>query len=142
VHFTRIHVHSGCTLCCCAEGAAFLQITCLFHFHGNAPLVLTTKQPCPPHPPPPPPLPPPSTTTTTAFPLRARYFMGGTNDDYCSVYARRQFPIVISLLVIVPLSMLRNIDSLKYTSAVAVIAIMYLLFVVVIKSGESIRDSE
>lgn len=68
--------------------------------------------------------------------------MGGTNDDYCSIYAKRQFPIIISLFIVVPLSMLRNIDSLRYTSAVAVMAITYLTLIVVIKSGESIRDSE
>jgi uncharacterized Tic20 family protein len=68
-------------------------------------------------------------------------WMGGTNDDYCSMYARRQFPITCALFIVIPLSMLRNIDSLRYTSGVAVAAVIYLLLVVVYKSGESIDKS-
>lgn len=70
------------------------------------------------------------------------FWMGGTNDDYCSIYARRQFPITVSLLIVVPLTMLRNIDSLRYTSGIAVCAVLYLLMVVVFKSGESISESQ
>eukprot|EP00035_Acanthoeca_spectabilis_P025306 m.457829 g.457829 ORF g.457829 m.457829 type:complete len:484 (+) comp21356_c0_seq1:80-1531(+) len=69
------------------------------------------------------------------------FWMGGTNDDYCSIYARRQFPITVSLLIVVPLTMLRNIDSLRYTSGIAVCAVLYLLMVVVFKSGESISEN-
>mmetsp|Transcript_19423 Transcript_19423/g.57795 ORF Transcript_19423/g.57795 Transcript_19423/m.57795 type:complete len:387 (+) Transcript_19423:369-1529(+) len=68
-------------------------------------------------------------------------WMGGTNDDYCSFYARRQFPIICSLGIVVPLSMLRNIDSLRYTSGIAVASVLYLLLVVVYKSGESISEN-
>eukprot|EP00038_Savillea_parva_P001843 m.107828 g.107828 ORF g.107828 m.107828 type:complete len:482 (-) comp10635_c0_seq4:78-1523(-) len=64
--------------------------------------------------------------------------LGGDNDAYCSLYAERQFPIACSLPILIPLCMLRNIDSLRYTSAVAVFSVLYLVLIVVYKSGESI----
>jgi len=67
-------------------------------------------------------------------------FMGGTNDDYCSLFSARQFPITLALFVVIPLSCLRNIDSLSYTSLLAVASVLYLLVVVVYKSGQSMLD--
>eukprot|EP00040_Diaphanoeca_grandis_P023662 m.128999 g.128999 ORF g.128999 m.128999 type:complete len:505 (+) comp29370_c0_seq3:100-1614(+) len=67
-------------------------------------------------------------------------FMGGTNDAYCSQYAARQFPITLALFFVIPLSILRNIDSLRYTSILAVVSVLYLLAVVVYKSGQKIIE--
>jgi hypothetical protein len=69
-------------------------------------------------------------------------FMGGTNDAYCSQYAARQFPITLALFFVIPLSILRNIDSLRYTSILAVVSVLYLLVVVVYKSGQKIVEGD
>lgn len=66
--------------------------------------------------------------------------MGGTNDDYCDFWAQRQVPITAALLLVVPLCILRNIDSLQYTSILAVVSIGYLTTIVVVKSGQSFND--
>ena len=63
--------------------------------------------------------------------------MGGTNDDYCDFWSQRRVPITAALGAVVPLSVLRNIDSLQYTSILAVIAVLYLTIIVVVKSGQS-----
>ena len=51
--------------------------------------------------------------------------MGGTSADMCSVFANRRFSMTLALMVVCPLSMLQNIDSLKYTSYAAIGSIMY-----------------
>lgn len=62
--------------------------------------------------------------------------LGGDNNDYCGFWAQRQVPITAALGVVMPLSVLRNIDSLRYTSLLAVAAVLYLTCVVVVKSGQ------
>ncbi|KJE97807.1 hypothetical protein CAOG_07901 [Capsaspora owczarzaki ATCC 30864] len=74
-------------------------------------------------------------------PLIGRW-SGGTNADYCSLVADRRFSISIALLVLLPLSLPRSIHSLRFTSVFAVGAISYLLFVVILRSGESISKTD
>ena len=38
------------------------------------------------------------------------YWMGDTNEAYCNFLANRRFPILLSLIVVVPLAMLKNIN--------------------------------
>ncbi len=62
-------------------------------------------------------------------------WMGGTRENFCSLYADRRFSISLSLLVVGPLSLVRHIDSLKYTSYLAILFMAYLVIVVVVRSG-------
>lgn len=57
-------------------------------------------------------------------------WMGGTNEDFCSVWADRRVFITCALGVVFPLSLIRNIDSLKFTSLFALLAITYLTIIV------------
>lgn len=57
-------------------------------------------------------------------------------DDY------RSYVILISLLVLIPLSSLKNMESLKYTSVLAMVSICYLWGLVMYRGGESLsKDS-
>ncbi|EGD77691.1 hypothetical protein PTSG_12795 [Salpingoeca rosetta] len=66
-------------------------------------------------------------------------WMGGTNEDFCSIYADRRFSISLSLLVVCPLCMFKHIDSLRYVSYLAIAMVSYLLVIVVVRSGESLN---
>lgn len=106
-------------------------------------------------------------------------WMGGSDKDYCSIYADRRFSISLSLLVVFPLSCLKHLDSLRYTSYLvrtrqrnifffdnphfpntsrflfftsffiyarcpplpqAIVMVLYLLIMVVVLSGKSIKQ--
>ncbi|PPJ50263.1 hypothetical protein CBER1_04896 [Cercospora berteroae] len=58
-----------------------------------------------------------------------RGFVGNVNDQLYLV--DRQFWVTAFMLVVIPLSFLRKLDSLKYTSMVALVSISYLVVLVV-----------
>eukprot|EP00729_Bicosta_minor_P017970 gene17970-35255_t len=68
-------------------------------------------------------------------------WMGGTNEDFCSVWADRRIAMTAALAIVCPLSVMKNIDSLKYTSFFAIVAIAYLTIVVVVRSGEGMKEA-
>eukprot|EP00039_Didymoeca_costata_P033131 m.40800 g.40800 ORF g.40800 m.40800 type:complete len:486 (-) comp9712_c0_seq2:64-1521(-) len=68
-------------------------------------------------------------------------WMGGTNEDRCSVFADRRFAITCSLVIVGPLAMVQNIDSLKYTSYAAICAVLYLVIIVVVRSGQGLEEA-
>eukprot|EP00056_Hartaetosiga_gracilis_P004389 m.74606 g.74606 ORF g.74606 m.74606 type:complete len:240 (+) comp11813_c0_seq2:110-829(+) len=54
-------------------------------------------------------------------------WMGGTNDDFCSVYADRRLSIAACLVVVCPLCMLKHLNSLKYVSYLVLVRVLCLL---------------
>ncbi|CAG8779516.1 13612_t:CDS:1, partial [Ambispora leptoticha] len=51
--------------------------------------------------------------------------------DSNSLLLDRRFWITASMIVIVPLSFLKRLDSLRHTSVIALIAVVYLVFIVI-----------
>ncbi|EGG08376.1 uncharacterized protein MELLADRAFT_116043 [Melampsora larici-populina 98AG31] len=59
-------------------------------------------------------------------------FNSSTIDDH-SIILDRRFWITISMIILVPLSFLKTLNSLRYTSYIALIAVLDLLYVVIYK---------
>ncbi|KAF8457496.1 transmembrane amino acid transporter protein-domain-containing protein [Terfezia claveryi] len=68
--------------------------------------------------------------------------VGGLVEDAGGVWVDRQFWVTVFMLIVIPLSFLRRLDSLKYTSFIALVSIGYLVIIVVghFLKGDTIPD--
>ncbi|KAF0395541.1 vacuolar amino acid transporter 5 [Gigaspora margarita] len=57
--------------------------------------------------------------------------LGNGYIDSHSLFLDRRFWITASMIIIVPLAFLKRLDSLKHTSIIALIAVVYLMFIVI-----------
>ena len=66
-----------------------------------------------------------------------------SDNFFLKMLVDRHFWILLSLLIILPLCLLRRLDSLRFTSVVALIAMSYLIFLVLwyfIKSHKTLHQ--